>query len=55
MIQSESSRIVGYFGTYADAYNRVGSKFLKSRKFSIQRSSAYADHPWFLMYYGHFV
>lgn len=55
MMQRESSRIVGYFGTYADAYHRVGSKFLKSRKFSIQRCSAYADYPWVLIYYGQFV
>lgn len=55
MTLRESYRIAGYFGTYADAYSRVGSKFIKSRKFSIQRCDEYRDHPWVLIYYGNFV
>lgn len=48
------SRIVGYFGSFADAYERVGKRFKQSGNFSIQRSSEAKDHPWTLIYFGNF-
>ena len=49
-----TSIIKGYYGTYSDAYEACGSKYKKSRKFSIQRSSDSRMHPWVLIYYGNF-
>lgn len=49
-----TSIIKGCYGTYADAYAACGSKYKKSRNFSIQRSSDARMHPWVLIYYGNF-
>lgn len=49
------SRIKGYYGSYSAAQAAVGKKFLESRRFSIQRSRAYSETPWVLIYYGNFV
>jgi hypothetical protein len=50
------SAIVGYYGSYQAAYNAVGERFKRNRKFSIQQ--ACIDHraqSWALIYYGNFV
>lgn len=48
------SRIAGYFGSFADAYESVGKRFKKSGNFSIQMAGEAKDHPWTLIYYGNF-
>ena len=50
------SMIAGYYGSYQAAYNAIGERFKRNRKFSIQ--PACVDHraqSWALIYYGNFV
>ena len=52
----KTSRIKGYYGSYAAANRAVGKRFRESGKFSIQQGCGdYRMHPWVLIYYGNFV
>ena len=49
------SVIIGYYGSYQAAYNAVGERFKRNRKFSIQQCSDHRMYSWILIYYGNFV
>lgn len=50
------SVIAGYYGSYQAAYNAVGKRFKRNRKFSIQQTNNdHRAHSWTLIYYGNFV